>query len=284
VVDPGGPLTEEQLVNLRRACEGSHGATDLNEFDGEVLHCLDEIERRRRLEATLQPSMEIEEEPQAVTVHFPPVTRGGSPAYSFRFGSDGCLHITCRMTDPTEEMHICNPVELHRYLGRAIAEARLLAVGLLADSLDPDMQPDFTPAPTETMLVITDVAHSADGTITVTADDLPRSGIEYTGHNSLDALPEKAEEKASLDKLAKDPERILADAKKRACVHANRVYSGEYAATNPPAWSWLCPDCLAHGETTQKETPPIDRERFLQALQRLDPVGAENVRRAWSRK
>jgi hypothetical protein len=53
VVDPGGPLTDEQLVNLRRACEGSHGATDLNEFDGEVLHCLDEIERRRARDVRL---------------------------------------------------------------------------------------------------------------------------------------------------------------------------------------------------------------------------------------
>jgi hypothetical protein len=80
-------------------------------------------------------------------------------------------------------------------------------------------------------------------------------------------LPKRREEKAALDKLAKEPERILADAKEaRLLAPGHEVYG---ARVSPPPTcrqsTWLLPGLSrARIQTTAtKETPPIDRGRFL---------------------
>jgi len=59
------------------------------------------------------------------------------------------------------------------------------------------------------------------------------------------------------------------DTTKERCAEEehNKLYSGEYFATNPPKWMWVCTEC---GETgcVQSDIPdgPVDLKCFAEAM------------------
>lgn len=62
---------------------------------------------------------------------------------------------------------------------------------------------------------------------------------------------------------------------KAACEHENRYYSGEYFATNPPKWWWVCPDCFGQSTDTftLSEKPELERLKYYQVLRKMEQLG-----------
>lgn len=57
------------------------------------------------------------------------------------------------------------------------------------------------------------------------------------------------------------------------CNHENRYYSGEYFATNPPRWWWVCPDCFGQSTDTLEEKPGLERLKYYRVLRKMEQLG-----------
>lgn len=57
------------------------------------------------------------------------------------------------------------------------------------------------------------------------------------------------------------------------CEHVKRVYSGEFFATNPPKWHWICEDCgKAGADIWPGNAPPLkDPERYERLAKKRAP-------------
>lgn len=54
-----------------------------------------------------------------------------------------------------------------------------------------------------------------------------------------------------------------------SCPHPSQVYSGEYFASIPPRWHWICPTCGETGADPMINPPAPDLNRFQRLYERF---------------